>query len=518
MNLKVKRLFYVIIILLIILMPNSTLASSKIPTGTKVANTPVENKKFSEVSDIIEKEIELWQAQDEIEVIGEFEMFTIHTDAFAFKLDETIAELEDKTKRKLSTFFQRPKNVFVPLQVEIDESHEDLQLLKSRSYIDYEHVLTSLHTLATNLQTEPVTLMYIDGENVPLETIAKVSLDLPSLSKATMDYAVNELNGYVIGPEERFSFLEAVATPDKLLKSRDESSFLASGLYSLFLQAEFDIVTRYPQSRLPAYGELGVNAEVNNKENKDLIVINKNESPYRLKVVEEKDEMVFTLEGREANYSYELKVVDEEKIKPRTIYRYSKRITPGQHEVIQAGVDGLSVKLIRSTYEGEEFVKESLVHRDLYLPQPLILLVSPNDPEIEEEQVEINVTEDGDMLEEEITIDREGNIIRPDGSTGGSIVDLIPNNIEDLDDKQVVEEIIKIDKQQQQYEAFLDKLLAIYTSNTEEINKEDLASIEHLQKQIDELNKTIIELLKELIDSGVISEEFIKSIEGEEKK
>src|SRR5699024_1351842 len=219
MNLKVKRLFYVIIILLIILMPNSTLASSKIPTGTKVANTPVENKKFSEVSDIIEKEIELWQAQDEIEVIGEFEMFTIHTDAFAFKLDETIAELEDKTKRKLSTFFQRPKNVFVPLQVEIDESHEDLQLLKSRSYIDYEHVLTSLHTLATNLQTGPVTLMYIDDENVPLETIAKVSLDVPSLSKATMDYAVNELNGYVIGPEERFSFLEAVATPDKLLKS-----------------------------------------------------------------------------------------------------------------------------------------------------------------------------------------------------------------------------------------------------------------------------------------------------------
>src|SRR5699024_252686 len=142
------------------------------------------------------------------------------------------------------------------------------------------------------------------------------------------------------------------------------------------------------------------------------------------------------------------------KIKPRTIYRYSKRITPGQHEVIQAGVDGLSLKMVRSIYEGDEFVKETLVHRDLYLPQPLILLVSPDDPEIEEEHIEINVTEEGDKLEEEFTIDREGNIIRPDGSRGGSIVDLIPDNIQDLGDDQIVEEIINIDKQQQQYEEF----------------------------------------------------------------
>lgn len=499
-------------------MPNTTLASSKIPTGSKVANITVENKKLSEVSVILEKEIDLWLAQEEVEVIGEFEVFTINTDAFIFQLDETLAELEDKTKRKLSTFFQRPKNVFIPLKVEIDESHEDFQLLKSRNYIDYDHVLTSLDTLAANLQRGSVSLVYVEGENIPLETIAEVTLDLPDLSKATIDYVINELNGYVIGPEERFSFLEAVATPDKLLKSRDESSFLASGLYALFLQAEFDIVTRYPQLRLPAYGELGVNAEVNKKENKDLVVVNKNETPYRLKVVEKEDEMVFTLEGTEPIYSYEIKVKDEEKIKPRTIYRYSKRITPGQHEVIQAGVDGLSLKMVRSIYEGDEFVKETLVHRDLYLPQPLILLVSPDDPEIEEEHIKINVTEEGDKLEEEFTIDREGNIIRPDGSRGGSIVDLIPENIQDLGDDQIVEEIINIDKQQQQYEEFLDKLLAIYTNNTEELKKDDLASIEHLQKQIDDLNRAMIELLKELIDNGGVSEDFIKKIEGEEKK
>src|SRR5699024_293171 len=125
------------------------------------------------------------------------------------------------------------------------------------------------------------------------------------------------------------------------------------------------------------------------KDNKDLIVLNNSNSTYRLKIDKAKDKVTFSLEGNQPTISHEITIENEKEIKPRTIYRYSKRITPGNYEVVQPGKDGLSLQIVRTTFENEDYVSESIVSRDVYLPTPLILLVSPD--EVVEEDIEVGI-------------------------------------------------------------------------------------------------------------------------------
>src|SRR5699024_12706702 len=107
-----------------------------------------------------------------------------------------------------------------------------------------------------------------------------------------------------------------------------------------------------------SYGEKGLNAMVDKKDNKDLIVLNNSNSTYRLKIDKAKDKVTFSLEGNEPTITHEITIENEKEIKPRTIYRYSKRITPGNHEVVQPGKDGLSLQIVRTTFENEDYVSE----------------------------------------------------------------------------------------------------------------------------------------------------------------
>lgn len=506
---ELRTFIYVIILVIFAILPNSTVAASKIPNGTKVGNVLVENKTDGEIRTIITEEITNWLGQGDIVLEGEFETLTIDPTIVTFDIDATIDELKDKTKRKISTFFKRPKNVYVPFHVTIDEEHRDLQTISDKTYIDYDLLINELENLAINLERRTLSIPYVEGEEIPLETVAKVTLNLPSLSNATLDYIINELNGQQITGKSLFSFFESVETPERLLNSAEESSYIGSGLYALFLQADFEIVSRTQQLTLPSYGEKGLNAMVDKKDNKDLIVLNNSNSTYRLKIDKAKDKVTFSLEGNEPTITHEITIENEKEIKPRTIYRYSKRITPGNHEVVQPGKDGLSLQIVRTTFENEDYVSESIVSRDVYLPTPLILLVSPD--EVVEEDIEVGIDSEDFLFDEEVTVDKHGNIIRPDGSSGGSILDLIPD---DLEGNDIYDQIIEADDAQQRYAEFLDKLLAIYEADNEAAREDDLAHIKELENRIDNLQKLIFELIKELVDEELIDERFNKMIEG----
>ncbi len=129
-----KPVFWLVALILFIafVAPQQGFAAGKMPTGTKVANLNVEKMTEEEIESRINDEIVIWQAQDEIILEGEFEKFTISRDAFDFDVQATMNELKDKTKRKLSNFFKRPKNVQIPLVVKIDESHPDVLAIKRK--------------------------------------------------------------------------------------------------------------------------------------------------------------------------------------------------------------------------------------------------------------------------------------------------------------------------------------------------------------------------------------------------
>src|SRR5690625_3322091 len=170
------------------LIPTSTFAASKMPEGTKIAHIPVAKKTEKEVRKMIEDEVTIWQAQDDLKLEGEFDSFFVSRDIFLFNIDETLNELKSKTKRSLFTFFKRPKNVQILIDVQIDESHDDIQNLKEKTYIDDEDAVDKLLNIATHLGSDSITLSYLDGESIPLETIAEVNMELPELSLASLEY------------------------------------------------------------------------------------------------------------------------------------------------------------------------------------------------------------------------------------------------------------------------------------------------------------------------------------------
>lgn len=489
------------LIFLMFVIPNETFAASKMPKGTKVADINVENKTEIEIRNLLTDEIIIWQAQDDIVLEGEFETYTVSRDAFQFDLDATMDQLKNKTKRSLANFFRRPKNVQVPFEVTIDESHIDIQAMNEKSYIDKAQLMDQLLDLAAYIEEYSLAIPYVDGEEIPLETIAEVKWALPELSQATLSYLVDELDGQVIPANELFSLLQSVETPERLVNSRDETSFLGSALYTLFLQANIEIVERHPQLTVPSYGETGVNAEVNKREDKDLVVMNKNDVAYRLKMEMANNKLTARLEGIESLEYYEISIENKEEIKPRTLYRYSKKVNPGETSVVQAGTNGLKVDVYRAIYENGVFVDEVLISKDLYLPEPRILLVSPDD--VDEKDIEVEIGDDYDD-ESEYIYDEDGNIIGQVPS--GSISDYLPDEI---DDEVEYEAIKELEELQKQYEEFLDKMIEEYAKSLEGINDEHFTTIAELQQQVQQLDRILAGLVSNLLAKGVIDQEFI---------
>lgn len=496
-----KPLLLIGLIFLMFVIPNETFAASKMPKGTKVADINVENKTEIEIRNLLTDEIIIWQAQDDIVLEGEFETYTVSRDAFQFDLDATMDQLKNKTKRSLANFFRRPKNVQVPFEVTIDESHIDIQAMNEKSYIDKAQLMDQLLDLAAYIEEYSLAIPYVDGEEIPLETIAEVKWDLPELSQATLSYLVDELDGQVIPANELFSLLQSVETPERLVNSRDETSFLGSALYTLFLQANIEIVERHPQLTVPSYGETGVNAEVNKREDKDLVVMNKNDVAYRLKMEMANNKLTARLEGIESLEYYEISIENKEEIKPRTLYRYSKKVNPGETSVVQAGTNGLKVDVYRAIYENGVFVDEVLISKDLYLPEPRILLVSPDD--VDEKDIEVEIGDDYDD-ESEYIYDEDGNIIGQVPS--GSISDYLPDEI---DDEVEYEAIKELEELQKQYEEFLDKMIEEYAKSLEGINDEHFTTIAELQQQVQQLDRILAGLVSNLLAKGVIDQEFI---------
>jgi len=397
------------LILILFITPVHTEAAGKMPDGSTIANISIEKMSDSEVKKKLETELTIWQSGEDINLLSDFEQFTIPRSVFEFDIDATINQFNDRTKRTFTSLFMRQKNVQIPLQVTIDEKHEAIQNLKERDYINFAETIASLEANASQLEGSDIQIIYIEGKDIPLETIAEVELKTPNLSNAVLNYAIDELENYVIGPEEHFSLLETVVFPENLTKSNKELNFLGTALYSLFLQTNFTIVERHANVRLPAYAEPGIDASVSVKENKDLIVVNPTKLSYKLEVERKNDILSVALKSSKSDITYQYELENVREIKQRTIYRYSNKLKPGEKQTIEAGSKGLKVEVYRSTYDQNVFTESELISKDFYLPEPTIILVSSDDV-VEEDTTDENLEIEGGT----------GNV---DGDNGLGIID-----------------------------------------------------------------------------------------------
>ncbi len=338
---------------------------TKYPKGTQVAGVLVEGMSKKDASALLHEKINIWKTEEFLFAQSEHEEVAIPRSIFHFDIDTTLNQLQARTKGWIPLV--KKSNVVQPLVVEVEKNNTELTNLPT--YVDIHSTLTRASTIASNLDDHIVEIEYAVDRNQQLAIVAETSITIPSeLSNPTLNNLISQLNGWSIKSEEIFSVSEALSpiTDTEL----PEINLIASGLYSVVLQSNLTVLERYSQGSIPVYAEPGIEVSINPKVDKDFIFYNPNVDSYTLGLVLDANQLHIKLESfvPEDALSYHVKNVSE--VQPRTVYRYSKGLSPGTSRTIQEGVSGLEVEVYR-TEQGEE----KLVSRDFYPPEPKIVLL-----------------------------------------------------------------------------------------------------------------------------------------------
>src|SRR5690625_3639133 len=303
-----KDVNYLIIFMALILLFTINLNNvdaAKLPEGSKIGNISVEKIDEKDVKQKLTEEIELWQSSDDIVLKSEFEKIIVPKEVFEFDLDKTLQTFNEQTKRKLDTFFLKRKNVHLPLYVKVNENHEKIKQIKEKDYINFEQTMENIINLAKVLDEKTIPIIYNEDEKLELEEIVKIEKEIPTdLSGAVVSYSINELNDYIIPADDAFSFIQTVELPDKMTRSTEELSFIASLLYEAMLQTNFEIVSRKSFLHKPSYIADGLDVYVNPDETIDFITKNNHEFSIKINAKQKNDKLQLSLHSSPLDLTY----------------------------------------------------------------------------------------------------------------------------------------------------------------------------------------------------------------------
>lgn len=370
-----------VFILTLFLFNFKPVAAAKLPKGSTIGNISVEKLDDQTVKQKLQEAIDIWLLGDDLVLKSDYEKYIIPREAITFDVDTTVNKLKEKTKRHYSNFFLGKKNVTIPIEAHVIEDHIEVKKVTEKSYINKEKTLSNVIDVANKLNEASVTIVYDDTDAIELHTIAEQTFDIEEgMSNAVLTYAINELDGHIIAPNDIFSFLTAVELPEKMPRSNEELSFLASALYTLFLQTNFDIILRETDIYKPSFIDQGLDVLINREEKIDFITQNPNEFSFKIDVKKVKDTIEISLKSYPLQEIYEYEFKHVKKVNPHTVYRYSKVLAPGESDLISNGTEGFNAKVYRNTYNKSGVLTESeLVSHEFSLPKPRIVLVSTED-------------------------------------------------------------------------------------------------------------------------------------------
>lgn len=363
--------------------------AAKLPTGSTIAGISIEGLSPDEARDKLLKEIESWKAKESFAVKSNQEIFLIPRSSLHFQIENTLNEMESKTKRRWYTFFTRPKNVHLPIEVTFESD------IEWPEYIDEKATAMAVEEIAAQFG-EQAKIVYEKDKEIKRVEISEVTFEVPKTSDTILGHLVDKLNELVIEPKERFSFIESVLEPLNITRSSEEVNFVATALYALVLKSNIDIIERHSQSVIPSYAQAGVEVKVNLIEKKDLKFYSDEHYSYNVQAERRDNQLVMSLHAPAKEMSYNYRVENQNEMKPRTVYRYSSELNPGEEQTIRAGSKGLKVEVYRDQLSDTDSVVEStLISRDYYPPKPAIVLVSAQGSAGNQNSLDLENGEDG---------------------------------------------------------------------------------------------------------------------------
>lgn len=358
-------------------MPKIYVFAEEGASSSTIGGVEITVKKQSEIQALLTEAVAEWKEQP-IVVSGQSGTITIPTDAIRFDIQGTVDHYLTASKTPWYIPWKRTTIVHIPLQVEATE--ELTVMLRAHPFLHIEETTMSILDNASFLKTNEVVAAEIEVTKDYMDRIAFEIQPIPK-SRTSISALVAMLDGVVLSKNETFSFLnrtEEIASTTDIEARR----FFASTLYSVILQADTTILERHSQNAIPSYLQPGIEVDVSQRLQKDFAFKNNSNSPMLFHAEIDNDHLLIELYTLKDEQVFTYSVV-ETKVKPKTIYRLSAKLTGNQQQVVEIGEDGYRVTVYRSS-PSNMLEDEEEISRDFYPPVHKIIEVSSEREQVTE--------------------------------------------------------------------------------------------------------------------------------------
>ncbi|MEK4486617.1 VanW family protein [Psychrobacillus sp. FSL H8-0484] len=368
-------------------------AESGVPSST-IGGQEVELLRKDEIISLLNTKILEWKEKP-ILLTGNNSDLTLLPEWFTFDVEATVDQYLMELDKHWYTFWESTPSIHIPMQFSMNP--EVNNLIEQKTQLNKEETLANIVSQVGLLSPNPIETVAIDSSVFELERLAFDIEEIP-VNTNDLENIVSTLNEQVIGNGDIFSLLERLN--DLELDVNDESSdFVASVLYSVILQTNFEILERHSQGKIPDYLEPGIEAEIRKNTNVDLKFVNNNDAPATLKVQIKGPSLLVEIYTLPLETTATYRVTDRKQIKPRTIYRYSAELKAGEEKLVHEGKEGLRVSTYRTIADKTgPYQNEVLISQDFYPPVNRVILKSSLVPEtttVTDPDLEIDLNGDG---------------------------------------------------------------------------------------------------------------------------
>lgn len=375
---KIISLFLVIVLIVGFFVPsfvlNDTVFAKEGPGSSTIGGIEINDVKTSDLATTLQNAISKWQGE-EIEIVSEGISKTIDPKQFVFDTSAAIAQYEMLTKKPWYAFWQKEKIVHIPIPVTVNEVIT--QQIDEAGIWDTDKTLQKLILQASYLKEHKVEAVINEDSMQTEERIAFQIAELPANSQGVAKI-IPLLNNVNLVPNQSISLLTLLGEQAGVVNDAG-LDFVASILYSVILQTDYEILERHSQEINPSYLQQGIEADINAALVKDLQFINRSEQLGKMKASMEGNQLKIEVFAAAKDKDITVRVSKDKIVKPRIIYRYSEDLKAGQERVEQEGKEGSRVEVYRSIVENGA-TEEQFISRDYYAPQNRIVTRSSQEP------------------------------------------------------------------------------------------------------------------------------------------
>ncbi|MEX3622053.1 VanW family protein [Viridibacillus arvi] len=371
------------------------------PKGSTIGNVSIENLSKEDMKKKLNAGIDTWQGGEILIAVGEKEILLTGED-FKFDIDASIKQYELSIEKPWYAFWEKKRIVHESLIVEANPTLKEK--VENQTNLKDANLITQILEAASYLKSSPIKVVVNDisidhAERISFETIALSDSQIAEIPKI-----VDQLNGYLIEPENEVSFNGLIAN---VSNNESAMTIAASALHSAVVQSSFEILERHQANEVPSYVYPGYEAVVNPIFKRDFRFVSHSKVPAKIVATVKSGELKIELYSLRGNPKVSVFEEDKKIVKPRTIYRYSSYLEEGEREIAQQSEAGLQLLIFRTVTIDSGNEKTELISQNYYAPQNEIIELSSK-----QTAVDLNTTSE-EEFSEECNVDDTSDVCKP---------------------------------------------------------------------------------------------------------